>query len=184
MEDLKSRTVRGGFAKVCSQAANLALRLGSLMILASLLDPRDFGLVAMVTVLTGVLNLFRDFGLSTATVQRRSVSNEQLSTLFWINLFMGVLLACLAVGSAALLADFYHEPRLRWITVALAAGFSSTPPECSSRPCCSARCGSRRSPRSTRFHCSSASLWESEPRTYGFGYWALVGNDIDRAFGL
>ncbi len=123
MKDLRARTIRGGFAKLCSQAANFALRLGALMILARLLDPDDFGLVAMVTVLTGVLSLFRDFGLSTAAVQRTRVTDEQLSTLFWINVIIGALLTCIALASAAPIADFYHEPRLRWITIALAGVF-------------------------------------------------------------
>ena len=48
MNDLKQRTIRGGFAKICSQAANFTLRIGSLMILGRLLEPRDFGLVGMV----------------------------------------------------------------------------------------------------------------------------------------
>lgn len=123
MKDLKTKTLRRGLAKIASQTANLALRLGSLMILARLLDPRDFGLVAMVAVLTGVLSLFRDFGLSTATVQRTSVTEEQLSTLFWINVLVGTLLTCVALAGATLIADFYHEPRLRSITYALAGVF-------------------------------------------------------------
>ena len=45
----------------------------------------------MVTALTGVLNLFRDFGLSTATVQRTTITDAQLSTLFWINLLVGAI---------------------------------------------------------------------------------------------
>src|SRR5712691_6537789 len=98
MDDLKERTIRGGFAKVCAQAATFLLRVGSLMVLARLLEPKDFGLVGMVTALTGVLNLFRDFGLSTATVQRVNVTEEQISTLFWINVLVGVLLGLLAVG--------------------------------------------------------------------------------------
>jgi len=60
MKDLKERAVRGGFAKLCAQAANLVIRVGSLVVLARLLNPTDFGLVAMVTAVTGLLNLFRD----------------------------------------------------------------------------------------------------------------------------
>ena len=93
------------------------------MVLARLLDPRDFGLLAMVTALTGVLYLFRDFGLSTATVQRNSVSNDQLSTLFWFNMLLGASLTCIALAGAPFVADFYREPRLKWITIALASGF-------------------------------------------------------------
>jgi PST family polysaccharide transporter len=77
----------------------------------------------MVTALTGVLNLFRDFGLSAASVQRASVTEEQTTALFWVNILVGTVLAAATVASAPLLAAFYHEPRLYWITVALASGF-------------------------------------------------------------
>jgi O-antigen/teichoic acid export membrane protein len=123
MEDLRERAIRGGFAKVCAQGAGFVLRLGSLMVLARLLEPKDFGLVGMVTAVIGVLNLFRDFGLSTAAVQRASVTDEQISTLFWINILVGAVLTLLSFGMAPLVAGFYHEPRLVWVTAALALGF-------------------------------------------------------------
>lgn len=106
-----------------AQAANFLLRIGSLMILARLLDPKDFGLVGMVTAFTGVLNLFRDFGLSTATVQRATVTEDQTSTLFWINIAFGVALAIATVALGPAVVLFYHEPRLLWITSVLAIGF-------------------------------------------------------------
>src|SRR5262249_30533815 len=74
MQHLRERALRGGFAKVCSQGTILAIRLGTLVVLARLIDPKDFGLVGMVTVVTGVFSLFRDAGLSVATVQRPSIS--------------------------------------------------------------------------------------------------------------
>jgi PST family polysaccharide transporter len=77
----------------------------------------------MVTAFTGVLNLFRDFGLSTATVQRENVTEDQLSTLFWINVAVGALLAILAFAFAPLVVRLYHEPRLFGITMVLSAGF-------------------------------------------------------------
>jgi PST family polysaccharide transporter len=123
MNDLKERTIRGGFAKVCAQAASLALRVGSLMVLARLLDPKDFGLVAMVTAVTGVFNLLKDFGLSTATVQQADVTDDQLSTLFWINMLVGAIFCLLLFAAAPFVAGFYHEPRLTAITLALATGF-------------------------------------------------------------
>src|SRR5260221_2229559 len=123
MKDLKARAIRGGFAKVCAQGANFVLRIGSLMVLARLLDPKDFGLVGMVIAFTGVLKLFRDFGLSSATVQRVEVSEEQISTLFWINCLVGVFLWLLLASVSPLVASFYREPRLIWVTVVLATGF-------------------------------------------------------------
>ncbi len=123
MQDLKARVIRGGFAKVCAQAANFTLRIGSLMVLARLLDPKDFGLVGMVTAFTGVLNLFRDFGLSAATVQRVDVTDEQISTLFWINILVGVILALSLTALAPVVVGFYHEPHLLWVTIVLSTAF-------------------------------------------------------------
>jgi len=123
MKDLKRRTIRGGFAKICSQGANFLLRMGSLMILARLLDPKDFGLVGMVTAVLGVFNVFRDFGLSAAAVQRMTVTKEQASTLFWINVLVGAILGVLALAMAPFVAAFYHEQRLFGVTAVLATAF-------------------------------------------------------------
>lgn len=123
MEDLKGKTVRSGFAKLCGQTANVVLRFASLVIMARLLDPKDFGLVAMVTAVTGLYNLFTSAGLSTATIQRPVISDEQLSALFWINILVGVVLASACILTAPVLVKFYDEPRLFWVTIAIAAGF-------------------------------------------------------------
>src|SRR5580765_7835117 len=119
MKDLKEKTIRGGLARLCAQGADFSFRLVSLMVLARLLGPKDFGLVGMVTAFTGVLTLFRDFGLSAAAIQRANVTEEQVSTLFWINVFVGALLALLTLAMAPLIAAFYHEPRLVGVTAAL-----------------------------------------------------------------
>jgi O-antigen/teichoic acid export membrane protein len=123
MKDLKGKTIRGGLARLCAQGADFTMRLGSLMVLARLLGPRDFGLVGMVTAFTGVLLLFRDFGLSAAAIQRPQVTEEQISTLFWINVAVGFGLAFLTVAMAPVIAAFYHEPRLVKVTAALASSF-------------------------------------------------------------
>jgi O-antigen/teichoic acid export membrane protein len=121
--DLKGKTIRGGLARLCALGTGLLLRVGSLMVLARLLDPKDFGLIGMCTAFTGVLTWFRDFGLSSAAVQRPTVTEEQISTLFWINILLGALLGLVAVAMAPAIAAFYHEPKLLGVTVVLAAGF-------------------------------------------------------------
>lgn len=123
MQDLKAKTIRGGFARLVAQMANFALRLVSLMILARLLGPKDFGLVGMVTAFTGILMLFRDFGLSAAAVQRPHVTEEQLSNLFWINLIVGAGLCLLTMGAAPAIAAFYREPRLVGVATVLGLAF-------------------------------------------------------------
>jgi O-antigen/teichoic acid export membrane protein len=123
MKDLKATTIRGGAVRICALAGGSFLRVASMMILARLLEPRDFGLIGMATAFTGVLYLFRDFGLSTATVQRATVTEEQTSTLFWINFLLGAILTVTVVLAAPLVATFYHEPRLLWVTRIVATAF-------------------------------------------------------------
>ena len=123
MKDLKEKTIRGGSARGAALAANFLLRVGSLVVLARLLEPKDFGLLGMVTAFTGVLSLFRDFGLSSAAIQQVTVTEKQSSTLFWINLLTGAGLALISVVLAPAVSAFYHEPRLYWVTVVVAAGF-------------------------------------------------------------
>src|SRR5436309_6009019 len=85
LTDLKGRTISGAFVTIVAQGAQFVLSLGSIMILARLLTPKDFGLFAMVTTVIGYLRVFKDAGLSTATVQREGIMHAQVSNLFWIN---------------------------------------------------------------------------------------------------
>lgn len=102
------------------QAIRLAVQVVGVMVLARLLTPRDFGLVAMVTAVIGFVALFREMGLITATVQARTIEPGQLSALFWLNLGLGVLAALLIFAAAPLLAAGYGEPALLGITIGLA----------------------------------------------------------------
>src|SRR5579862_710339 len=124
MKDLKEKTIRGGLTRLCAQGADFTLRLVSLMVLARLLGPKEFGLVGMVTAFTGVLILFRDFGLSAAAIQRPTVTEEQISTLFWINILVGVGLTLFTMSMAPFISAFYHEPRLLKVAAALVVSFT------------------------------------------------------------
>lgn len=120
---LKSRTVRGGTVTVLSQIVRFGITTGSTIVLARLLTPQDYGLVAMVTSVVGILRILADAGLSTATVQRSSVSHQLISTVFWINVSLGAVTALLVTAGAPLLARFYKEPRLLAIACWLASTF-------------------------------------------------------------
>jgi O-antigen/teichoic acid export membrane protein len=121
--ELRRTTARGAVVAALGQAIGFVLRVGSMIILARLLVPRDFGLVGMVTAVTGFLGLFRDAGLSMASVQRASVTEEQTSTLFWINVAVGGILAALCCVSAPVLVWFYGEPRLLAVSIVVGSGF-------------------------------------------------------------
>ncbi len=126
MEDLKERAVRGGVAKFGAQIATLTLRVLYLVVMARLLEPRDFGFVAMVMVVTGIYDLFSTAGLSWVTVQREIISNRQISGLFWVNVLVGMVLALLCLATAPVLVALYGEERLFWIAAALSVGFLFT----------------------------------------------------------
>ena len=121
--DLKQRSVRGGIITAVGQASKFGLKFGSTMVLARLLLPEDYGLIGMATVIVGFVEYFKDLGLSTATIQRREINHRQISTLFWINLGVGCLVALIVAGLSPAIASFYKEPRLQGITLALAINF-------------------------------------------------------------
>jgi O-antigen/teichoic acid export membrane protein len=122
-DELKRKSVRGGFVVVAAQGAKVLLQTGTLVLLARLLSPEDFGLTGMAATLTGFLGLFRDAGLSAATVQRLEVTHEQVSTLFWINLAVGLGLAACTALLAPVVVRFYGDPRLYWITIVAGTAF-------------------------------------------------------------
>lgn len=122
-EEIKRRSVRGGVATLAAQGAKFVLNLGSTVVLARLLSPQDFGLIAMVTAVTGFMMIFKDLGLSMATVQRAEINHNQVSTLFWINLGLSAALMLLTLALAPAVAWFYREPRLIAATAVLSTAF-------------------------------------------------------------
>jgi O-antigen/teichoic acid export membrane protein len=121
--DLNRKSARGAAATGANQAANFILRLGSTAVLARLLTPHDYGLVGMTAVITGFVAMFKDAGLTSATIQRAEISQAQVSMLFWINLLLGCMIAAVLVAISPVVAAIYREPRLTGITCALAVPF-------------------------------------------------------------
>ncbi len=121
--DLRGRSVRGGVATLASQAVKLLLQLGSIAVLARLLRPEDFGMVAMVLAFTGFFSRFKDFGLSIAAVQRADITDAQQTGLFWTNVLIGSGLTLGVAMMSPVLAWLYAEPRLLFIGLAMALTF-------------------------------------------------------------
>lgn len=121
--DLKRRSLRGGAVTMTSQIIKFFLQMSSTMLLARLLTPADFGVVAMVTAFTGFAALLKDAGLSIATVQREHVTHEQISTLFWSNVALSIFAMICVASLSPFIAWIYDEPRLSRITVVIACTF-------------------------------------------------------------
>ena len=106
---LRRTAVRGAGASIAGSASNFAVQIGSVVILARLLTPADFGVVTMVTTFS---LLFRSFGLNGFTeliMQREEITDSLASNLFWINLGIGAILTLAFASLGSLLALFYHN---------------------------------------------------------------------------
>jgi O-antigen/teichoic acid export membrane protein len=121
--DLKKRSVRGGAVTFGSQGVRFVVTIVSTMVLARLLSPEDFGIVAMVSTLTGFIMVFKDLGLSMATVQRSEINHSQVSALFWVNIAISLILTIVTLVSAPMVAWFYDEPKLKVVTIILSSAF-------------------------------------------------------------
>jgi O-antigen/teichoic acid export membrane protein len=122
-QNLKDITMSGGAVRAIALATRFCLNLASTMILARLLLPHDFGLVAMVTSFIGFFRVFRDGGLSTATIQRHDITHAQVSNLFWINVAIGGLAMLSVAMLAPAISWFYREPKLMSVTLVLSITF-------------------------------------------------------------
>ncbi len=119
--ELKRASVRGVALTFGSQGARFVLQFGAQIVLAHFLLPAQFGLIAMVAPVLALVQVFNDLGLTQATVQRATISEGELSALFWINLGVSLLLATALIALSPVVAWFYQEPRLIGITSAAGA---------------------------------------------------------------
>lgn len=122
-EGLRRHTVRQTSVMVSGQLAQSALQVGSTFILARLLAPEDFGLIAMVSVVVAFVGLFKDIGLTQAVVQERHLAHAQTTGLFWLNEAVTTILALAMAAGAPIVAAMYDETELVGITFAFAAIF-------------------------------------------------------------
>ena len=106
-----------------SRIINIAIQFGATAVLARILSPTEFGLVAMVGVALDLLINFRDMGLSTVTVQRGSISHAELNFLFWINALVGAVLSFFSIALSPVISAVYNEKRLTAICIALSSMF-------------------------------------------------------------
>ena len=105
---------------VVSQLVKAFVRFGSMVIMARLLSPHDYGVFGMAAVAYGFFQVGRDPGLTAMGVQRLTLEPKVADALFWLLLGAGLLQAGLMMGTGVALARFYHEPQLTPLLAALA----------------------------------------------------------------
>lgn len=117
--DLKGRLVQGSALTLGASAIKFLLNLCATVVLARLLNPEAYGLLAMVFAVTNFISLFQDMNLSLATVQRDKITHAQVSTIYWINIAITTLIALAILAVAPGISWFYDEPRLTGIAALL-----------------------------------------------------------------
>lgn len=116
---LRRQAVRGGGITILSGAAGLSAQIVGTVVLARLLSPSDFGLIAMVTTFSLLFVNFGWNGFTEAVIQRETINRFLVSNLFWINAGAGALLTIGFASAGSLLAKFYGDARIAHVSVAM-----------------------------------------------------------------
>ncbi len=116
-KSLEQKTLKGIGWSTISQLGKSVLNILITLILVRLLVPEDFGVIAMVTVFTGFSNILVNFGFGLALIQKKEVTELDLSSVFWLNAILGIILAVIIILCAPLIANFYEKPELLPLTI-------------------------------------------------------------------
>ena len=109
-KDLKTKAVKGAGASIVAQLISFLAHTAGIVILARLLQPQDFGLVTMVTAFSLLIMNFGANGFPEYIIQKKSVSNAEINSIFWAQGFISIILMLGFMAAAPLLASFYNEP--------------------------------------------------------------------------
>lgn len=181
---LGDAAARGASVTLAGQLYRTILQFVSIFVLARLLSPDDFGLIAMVAAVIGISELFRDFGLSSAAIQAKHVSIGERTNLFWVNTALGTACAVIVALAAPLVGLLYSNDEVVPIVVVMSIGFVL-----------SGMVTQYRADLTRRMRFLGLSITEAVAPTVGFavgillavlgyGYWALVVQQLSSSLVL
>ncbi|GBD86471.1 lipopolysaccharide biosynthesis protein WzxC [bacterium BMS3Abin03] len=120
---LKKDAVKGVKWASASQLGRQVIQYTTTIILAALLTPSDFGVMAMAIVIIGFLDIFKDLGTAAAIIQNQDLTEEALSSIFWVNVGFGILVAVLVFLAAPFGAEFYNNMKVENLLKVLSISF-------------------------------------------------------------
>ena len=121
--NLKTKVIHGLTWSFTSQVGTVGSQFIITVILARLLSPSDFGLLGMITVFTGFATIFNDMGISGALIQKQDTDEKHLSSAFWLNIIIGVILTLLMMAASPLIARFYDVPQLEPLIIGMSLNY-------------------------------------------------------------
>jgi len=122
--NINKQIAKGAAWMVAFKMIDKSIGLISTIVLARMLQPEDFGLVAMSMVLLSALNLLISFGFEVQLIQNRNAGRDQFNTAWTFTVIFSVVCGLVLAGLALPASHFYREPRLEAIIYALAFGFA------------------------------------------------------------
>lgn len=120
---IRSQALAGVRWTTLAMLLRAAFMVIQMAILARLLPPQDFGLLALAMTVVTTLTLFTDVGLSNAIIHFRDITERQLSSLFWLNLLVGIAISVALVLASPTVARFYGVPEVRDVLLFLSPTF-------------------------------------------------------------
>jgi O-antigen/teichoic acid export membrane protein len=122
-ENLRQRAATGVFWSGLHSGGRQVISLVVFLVLARLLEPRQFGQIALAGVFLAFIQIFLDQGFADAIVQRANVEKAHLDSAFWATIGVAFVLIAVAVSSAGLVAAAFGEPVLAPVIQVLSASF-------------------------------------------------------------
>lgn len=127
MSNLKQQMLSGVFYTAVAKYSGIVISLVVMAVLARLLTPADFGTVALATVFINFFSIFTNIGLSSALVQHKDLTDEEINHIYMFTIWIGIVLSFLFFASSPYIADYYGDPRINHICrmLSLSLFFSS-----------------------------------------------------------
>jgi O-antigen/teichoic acid export membrane protein len=119
---LTKQAVSGSKWNTISLVTRTVLQFVQMVALANILSPRDYGLVGMMSFFIGISSVLVDMGLSSSIMHAKDVTKNQLSSLYWLNVFLGFFIFLLIVLVSKPIANFYNEKEIGQLIIFMGLG--------------------------------------------------------------
>ena len=120
---LQTKTVKGIGWSAISQVLAQGIQFVVKLVLARVLVPEHFGIIGMALIFTAFIQTINELGLSISIIQRKDIEERHLSTSFWTNIFVGIIICFIAIIASPFVADFFKEEGLQPVIRILSIGF-------------------------------------------------------------